>query len=238
MNQKGFANIIFVIVIVALVGAGGYFVFVKKSPIVQQPEPTQTPTQTPTPTQTTTPNPTSTTLSTGLPKEIENNKGFKSFISDKLGSVEQSLIPFKVLLQEKLNLQSKRIDTDKNRNLYFDNSGNPIFMLPEPKDKIKIEGYSPDKRYASEVVASEPDTFVYVWDIKEKKVYQVSSCGTVCGFNGMDWLSSERLIVWGNGANPFENYDWSKGSAKFVTLFDLKNLTVATYSSKIIPPKK
>jgi len=47
MNQKGFANIILVVVIVILVGAVGYFAFVKKSePIAQQP--------TPTPTQTTT----------------------------------------------------------------------------------------------------------------------------------------------------------------------------------------
>lgn len=47
-NQKGFANIILVAVIVVLVGAVGYFVFVKKSiPTIQQ---TQTPTsQTPTP---------------------------------------------------------------------------------------------------------------------------------------------------------------------------------------------
>ena len=52
MNQKGFANIILVVVIVILVGAVGYFAFVKKSePITQQPAPTSTSsTQTPTPT--------------------------------------------------------------------------------------------------------------------------------------------------------------------------------------------
>ena len=50
-NQKGFANIILVVVIVILVGAVGYFAFVKKSePIAQQPTPT--PTQTTTPTKT------------------------------------------------------------------------------------------------------------------------------------------------------------------------------------------
>ena len=54
-NQKGFANIILVIVIVVLVGAVGYFAFVKKSePIVQQPTPTHTQkVQTPAPTPTT-----------------------------------------------------------------------------------------------------------------------------------------------------------------------------------------
>ena len=52
-NQTGFANIILIVVIVAiLVGAVGYFVFVKKSePIAQQPVPTQT-TNTPSPTPT------------------------------------------------------------------------------------------------------------------------------------------------------------------------------------------
>src|SRR3989338_7042964 len=54
MNQKGFVNIILVAVVVVLVGAVGYFMFVKKSePIAQQPTPTQTKTSmspTPTPT--------------------------------------------------------------------------------------------------------------------------------------------------------------------------------------------
>jgi len=56
MNQKGFANIILVVVIVILVGAVGYFAFVKKSgPITQQPTPTPTQTKTPAPTPTPTP---------------------------------------------------------------------------------------------------------------------------------------------------------------------------------------
>jgi len=48
-NQKGFANIVLVVVIVViLVGAVGYFAFVKKSePIAQQPTPTSTQTKTP-----------------------------------------------------------------------------------------------------------------------------------------------------------------------------------------------
>ncbi|OGN09626.1 MAG: hypothetical protein A3J46_00150 [Candidatus Yanofskybacteria bacterium RIFCSPHIGHO2_02_FULL_41_11] len=57
MNQKGFANIVLVVVIVILVGAVGYFAFVKKSePVAQQPTPTSTrtqPTKSPTPTSST-----------------------------------------------------------------------------------------------------------------------------------------------------------------------------------------
>lgn len=55
-NQKGFANIILIAVIVILVGAVGYFAFVKKpKPVAQQPIPTSTQTNTsvsPTPTPT------------------------------------------------------------------------------------------------------------------------------------------------------------------------------------------
>lgn len=48
-NQKGFANIILVVVIVVLVGAVGYFAFVKKSePVAQQTTPPPANTQTPT----------------------------------------------------------------------------------------------------------------------------------------------------------------------------------------------
>ncbi len=48
MNQKGFANIILIVVIVILVGAAGYFAFVKKSePVAQQPTPTPAQTKTP-----------------------------------------------------------------------------------------------------------------------------------------------------------------------------------------------
>ena len=50
MNQKGFANIILVVIIVAAIAVGGYFVFVKKSkPIAQQLTPTPPSTQTKTP---------------------------------------------------------------------------------------------------------------------------------------------------------------------------------------------
>ncbi len=47
MNQKGFTNIILIVVIVILLGVVGYFVFIKKSePIIQQPTPTSTQTTT------------------------------------------------------------------------------------------------------------------------------------------------------------------------------------------------
>jgi hypothetical protein len=43
MNQKGFANIVLIAVIIVIIGAVGYFAFVKKSePITEQPTPTNT----------------------------------------------------------------------------------------------------------------------------------------------------------------------------------------------------
>lgn len=52
-NQKGFANIVLVVVTVVFTGAVGYFAFVKKSePITQQPTPTPIKTQTASPTPT------------------------------------------------------------------------------------------------------------------------------------------------------------------------------------------
>lgn len=49
-NQKGFASIVLIVVIVAIVGVGGYFVLSKKSePVAQQPTPTPTQTNTPIP---------------------------------------------------------------------------------------------------------------------------------------------------------------------------------------------
>src|SRR3989338_2773263 len=69
MNQKGFANIIFVVVIVMLVGAVGYFAFVKKS---------EPPSQQPTPTPTQTQNLQSPTPSAPIAVEYRNNQyGFK-----------------------------------------------------------------------------------------------------------------------------------------------------------------
>lgn len=52
INQKGFANIIFIIVVVAITSVGGYFVFVKKpEPVAQQSAPTITQNTTSTTTQ-------------------------------------------------------------------------------------------------------------------------------------------------------------------------------------------
>jgi hypothetical protein len=73
MNQKGFANIILVVVIVVLVGVVGYFAFVKKSePVVQQPTPTPTQTKTPA-----SPTPTPTSQATNLKTYTNTQYGFE-----------------------------------------------------------------------------------------------------------------------------------------------------------------
>jgi len=52
MNQKGFANIAFIILVVVLAGVAGYFALLRKfEPVAQQPTSTQTQSTTPTPNQ-------------------------------------------------------------------------------------------------------------------------------------------------------------------------------------------
>ena len=75
MNQKGFANIILVVVIVVLLGVVGYFALVKKSePIAQQPSPTLTTTQTKAHAS---PTPTSTSQATNLKTYTNTKHGFE-----------------------------------------------------------------------------------------------------------------------------------------------------------------
>ena len=92
-NQKGFTNIVLVVVIVIFVGAVGYFAFVKKSePVAQQP----TPTQTSNPTKTPTPNPkdeiadwkTYTNAQYGFEFRYPSNWGFDDQSANRLGGVD------------------------------------------------------------------------------------------------------------------------------------------------------
>lgn len=78
MNKKGFVNIILVVVVVILVGAVGYFAFVKKSEPVTQQNPTPTPTKTTNPSPTL--NPTSTPTQTPTPTPIKPSPIQKSGI--------------------------------------------------------------------------------------------------------------------------------------------------------------
>lgn len=79
-QQKGFANIILIVVIVALVGVVGYFAFVKKSePIAQQPTPTPTQTTISTKTPPPTPTPIATEKASGIIKSVYSNSG-KNYI--------------------------------------------------------------------------------------------------------------------------------------------------------------
>jgi hypothetical protein len=75
MNQKGFINVILVIIIIVLAGALGYFTLVKKSPPIAQQTPTHTPTFTPTKISASTPTPT--------PKD--ETKNWKIYTNNKYG---------------------------------------------------------------------------------------------------------------------------------------------------------
>ena len=115
MNKKGFANIILVVVIVILVGAVGYFAFVKKSgPVAQQPTPTPTQvTSTPKSNPTPTPTPTTNAQSLTDPKGVVSiilpiswtNNGFGSS-GAFIGDVKQT---FKAEWGEGVQLQPRSL---------------------------------------------------------------------------------------------------------------------------------
>ncbi|KKR88960.1 MAG: hypothetical protein UW50_C0002G0023 [Candidatus Wolfebacteria bacterium GW2011_GWA1_44_24] len=82
MNQKGFINIILVVIIVALVGAGAYFVSTRQT-ISPTPMPSSSPTPTPTPTPTQ-PSTTDTGLKPSTPVPPQANKSaWKTYRNNK-----------------------------------------------------------------------------------------------------------------------------------------------------------
>jgi len=87
MNQKGFANILMIIVIVALVGAGAYFVSTKQITL-PIPSPTTSTNSTPSPTPTTTPKSSPTTpIPTPTPAQPSQNNNVLSVL-DLTGNKE------------------------------------------------------------------------------------------------------------------------------------------------------
>jgi hypothetical protein len=164
---------------------------------------------------------------TGLPSEIENNPDFKAFISNKNGSIDKKLLPF-------IGGDSIPLLLNSMREPYFDTLGNPILGGSDKDFGPKGIGFSSDKRYLLEIVSSEPDSFAYLWDIKEKKSYQAWSSGPAAKLTGMAWLDRTRFIVWGVMSNP-QFDDWLKGCMKFVDIYDLNNRTIVGYASRLIP---
>ena len=75
MNQKGFINVFLIILVIALVGVVGYFVFVKKSEVVTY----QTPIS-----QTTPPTSTQVTNNQPTPKSANQTTDWKTYRDDKL----------------------------------------------------------------------------------------------------------------------------------------------------------
>ncbi len=99
MNQKSFVNIILVVAIVILVGAVGYFAFVKKTTPAEQPAPTLAPTQTKTPTSPTTTQQTLPTTTNNIPPRpnVKNRIVFNG-ISVSVGETfEFNAVPLKLI---------------------------------------------------------------------------------------------------------------------------------------------
>jgi hypothetical protein len=102
MNQKGFANIILVVVIVILLGVVGYFALVKKSPPIVQQTPTPTPTQVKT---TTTPPPATVTKIKvyAIDTNVPNHNGPVG-CGDQAVAIERTIPPTTAPLKAALEL--------------------------------------------------------------------------------------------------------------------------------------
>ncbi|HEY4496240.1 MAG TPA: hypothetical protein VJC04_02685 [Candidatus Paceibacterota bacterium] len=96
MNQKGFINILLIIIVVALVGAGAYFVSTKQ---ITPPNPISIPTPSPTPTPTPSPTPSTSTqitnrgmkvkvVLTGPLQVIQHNFQGKEVVLDNMGNLQ------------------------------------------------------------------------------------------------------------------------------------------------------
>src|SRR3989338_4010347 len=79
MNQKGFANIFLIVLVVVLVGALGYITLVKKPASIEQPQSNNLQN-----TQTTTPPPSNNAVSQ-TPPPASNTTGWKTYSSDLMG---------------------------------------------------------------------------------------------------------------------------------------------------------
>ncbi len=96
MNQQGFINIIFVVVVAVLVAVAGYFAFVKKSEPVTERE-TLTHTQTTTPTETAIRNSNSVPTQTSAPKLAKNitfqkiGRGCNNFFVYKISEISNDI---------------------------------------------------------------------------------------------------------------------------------------------------
>ena len=91
MNQKGFINILLIIIVVALVGAGAYFVSTKQT-TSPNPIPTPTPSLTPIPTPSPTPKPSSTPKPSPTPTPVPSGEK----IIRKVGEKENSFLIQKI----------------------------------------------------------------------------------------------------------------------------------------------
>jgi len=99
MNQKGFINILLIVIVVALVGTGAYFVgtrhTIPPAPIptpTPTPSPTSTPSPTPTPPPTPKPSPTPKSSPTSTPRPVSNGEK----IIKKVGEQESSFLIQKI----------------------------------------------------------------------------------------------------------------------------------------------
>lgn len=258
MSQKGFINILLVVVIVALAGIGVYFFTTRQttppipvSTLTTTPSPTPTPTLTPksspTPKPSPTPTPTPTSTNSPVVSSSSNFSDIVSVVENKLpiwiNLWRQAIPGFKVSSFRKISEETIKPDVEY-----------PYSPSQQSKLREIIYAYSPDKtkfvdtRGGMELyeengklkAAFDIDSDVGLIDLKSNKYNRLLFCGTPCGFDDAIWIDNNIFVVVGQTeyypANGEERCTVNTKCTWVATLhvFDLtKNIVTLYYGPEI-----
>jgi hypothetical protein len=173
----------------------------------------------------------------GLPPEIviSNNPVFLAFVGTSSQDGEhgrfQKVSESDLSLVDISNIVSGDNPDDSAANNFFDANGQPQFFKSDPPYYGESISYSSDGHYALEISTSEPDSSASLWDLKDRKLYFITQCGTACSLRGGYWLASDKVIVFGIS----EDYDAAQDKfleERFINIYDLSKNIKSVYSDK------
>src|SRR3989344_7520599 len=199
MNQKGFANIVLVIVIVVLVGAVGYFAFVKKmEPVTQQPTPPAT-TQTSTPQQ---PSPT----------PINETANWKTYKNDTY-SFEVKYPPDYYPYEFKGVIYFPKVNDETNW-------GVTIFVnTPQTNEFCDSEKYVADQKVSmagDSIISSKVFLSGISKEVSQLKVIYSNRATLLTYIPVKDCLNSKKILVVSASENLMNQYNLLRQTFKFI----------------------
>ena len=171
-----------------------------------------------------------TNKSYGLTEDVADvDSDFNSYLEGRTMNVGQAQL--QIAATQTINLLPLEDSLNAASSSYFSIEGQPKFLRSDPPDKGEIIKTNQSGNLSLEIMSSEPDTFLYLWDLSQKKLYNVGQCGTVCYFSGAFWLNDQGFVAYGWTKAQIEegaNEKWQR----FVYIYDLPKLTMTAYSDK------